>query len=385
MAKKDSTPKVTSQADIRKKFQSFIKGNKSQNEYEMFNEAKLPDVDTWISTGCYALNRIMSGSYRKAIAHSRITGFMGMPGVGKSYICGNIMREAQKLGYGVILYETETAIDTEFYARLGVDVESILYQSAMTINQWKTDIVNLLTKLHEEDPEQKWLVVTDSLANLLTEKEIADTEEGGTAQDMGLRAKQYSAASRILQKTIANCNAAMVLTNHSYEKPGANPNVPPVEVPKGGNGFIYMCSTLVGIKKYAIKEDAKTLEDNKSFKEKVANRIVFETVKNRFVPEGMKAEALLHFKHGLQPYHGLLEDALKFGFFEKSARGFFVKHLDKNVFAKDLYTAEVWEPIFDELQKKVEAAMAYSSYGEDGTAIIPDESEENGTPKGKDE
>lgn len=376
MAKKEITPKVTSQSDIRRMFQGFIKNNKSQNEYEMFNEAKLPEVNIWTSSGCYALNRIMSGSYKKAIAHSRITGFMGMPGVGKSYICGNIMREAQKIGYGIILYETETAIDTNFYARLGVDVESIMYQSAMTINQWKTDIVNLLTKLHEEYPEQKWLVVTDSLANLLTEKEIADTEEGATAQDMGLRAKQYSAASRILQKTVANCNAAMVLTNHSYEKPGANPNIPPVEVPKGGNGFIYMCSTLVSIKKYAIKEEVKTLEDNKTFKEKVANRIVFETIKNRFVPEGMKAEALLHFKSGLQPYHGLLEDALRFGFIEKSARGFFVKHLDKNVFAKDLYTAAVWEPIFDELQKKVEAAMAYSSYGEDGNAILPDIAED---------
>ncbi len=384
MAKKESTPKVTSQADIRKKFQSFIKNNKSQNEYEMFSEAKLPDVTTWTSTGCYALNRIMSGSYRRAIAHSRITGFMGMPGVGKSYICGNIMREAQKLGYGVILYETETAVDPPFYSRLGVDVESIMYQSAITINQWKTDIVNLLTKLHEEDPDQKWLVVTDSLANLLTEKEITDTEEGGTAQDMGLRAKQYSAASRILQKTIANCNAAMVITNHCYEVRSPNPNMPPKEVPKGGNGFIYMCSTLVGIKKYDIKEDAKKLEDNKSFKAKVANRIVFETIKNRFVPEGMKAEALLHFKHGLQPYHGLLEDALKFGFFEKSARGFFVKHLDKIVAAKDLYTAAVWEPIFDELEKKVEAAMAYSSYGEDGNAILPDESEGIETPEGED-
>jgi RecA/RadA recombinase len=382
MAKKESTPKVTSQADIRKKFQSFIKNNKSQNEYEMFNEAKLPDVTTWTSSGCYALNRIMSGSYRRAVAHSRITGFMGMPGVGKSYICGNIMREAQKIGYGVILYETETAVDTEFYARLGVDVESIMYQSAITINQWKTDIVNLLTNLHEEHPDQKWLVVTDSLANLLTEKEITDTEEGDTAQDMGLRAKQYSAASRILQKTVANCNAAMVLTNHCYEVRSQNPKIPPKEVPKGGNGFIYMCSTLVGIKKYEVKEDAKKLEDNKSFKEKVANRIVFETIKNRFVPEGMKAEALLHFKHGLQPYHGLLEDALRFGFFEKAATGFFVKHLDKKVSTANLYTAEVWEPIFDELQKKVEETMAYSTYGEDGNAIIPDLSE---APEGKSE
>ena len=372
MAKKQTNQKGNTQEEIRKKFQDFIKNNKSKNEYELFSEAKLPDVDTYISTGCYALNRIMTGSYHKGIAHSRITGFMGMPGVGKSYICGNIMREAQQMGYGVILYETETAVNVDFYKRLGVNTDSIIYQSAMTINQWKTDVVNTLTQLHESDPEQKWLVVTDSLANLLTEKEIADTEEGGTAQDMGLRAKQYSAASRILQKTIANTNSAMVLTNHCYEKPGANPNIPPVEVPKGGNGFIYMCTTLVGIKKYAIKEEGHTLEDNKAFKEKVANRLVFETLKNRIVPEGMKAEALLHFKFGLQPYHGLLEDALRFGFIEKASRGFFVKHLDKTIFAKDLYTKEIWDPIFTELEKKVQEALSYSSYGEDGHAMIPD-------------
>jgi hypothetical protein len=184
---------------------------------------------------------------------------------------------------------------------------------------------------------------------------------------MGLRAKQYSAASRILQKIIANNNAAMLITNHSYEKPGANPNVPPIEIPKGGNGFIYMVSYMLGIKKYAVKEEQKSVLDNSNEKIKVGNRMVFTTMKNRFVPEGMTAEAFINFKEGLLPYQGLLEDAVQYGFIEKAGVRWSIKHNGKSVFTKDLYTPEVWEPILPELDKKVSEDIQYASYGQEIT------------------
>ena len=357
--------------DVRSLFKTYASNSKN-SKLEMFDEAQLPNVDSFISTGCYALNRILSGSYYKGIAHGRLTGLVGLPGVGKTYVCKNVIREAQKEGYGVIIYDTENAYSKDDLERSGIDASQVAYPSVTTINEWKTDISNMLPALHAENPDQKWLVVTDSLANLLTEKEIADTEEGGTAQDMGLRAKQYSAASRILQKVIANNNAAMLITNHSYEKPGANPNVPPVEIPKGGNGFIYMVSYMVGIKKYAVKDEQKNVVDNSTEKIKVGNRMVFTTMKNRFVPEGMSAEAFINFKEGLLPYHGLLEDAVRHGFIEKAGNRWNVKHSGKSVWTKDLYTAEVWDAIIPELDKSVSDELQYSSYGEEAIKDMGD-------------
>lgn len=367
MAKSKKETKI----DVRSLFKTYASSAKN-SRLEMFDEAQLPNVDSFISTGCYALNRILSGSYYKGIAHGRLTGIVGLPGVGKTYVCKNVIREAQKDGYGVIIYDTENAYTKDDLERSGIDPSQVAYPAVNTINDWKTDIANMLPALHAENPDQKWLVVTDSLANLLTEKEIADTAEGDTAQDMGLRAKQYSAASRILQKVIAQNNAAMLITNHSYEKPGANPKIPPIEVPKGGNGFIYMVSYMVGIKKYAIKDEQKNEIDNSTEKVKVGNRMVFTTMKNRFVPEGMTAEAFINFREGLLPYHGLLEDAVRHGFIEKAGNRWNIKHSGKSVWTKDLYTPDVWDAIIPELDKKVSDELRYSSYGEEAIKSMGD-------------
>jgi RecA/RadA recombinase len=367
MAKSKKETKI----DVRSLFKTYA-SNAKNSRLEMFDEAQLPNVDSFISTGCYALNRILSGSYYKGIAHGRLTGVVGLPGVGKTYVCKNVIREAQKDGYGVIVYDTENAYAKDDLERSGIDPSQVAYPAVNTINDWKTDIANMLPALHAENPDQKWLVVTDSLANLLTEKEIADTAEGDTAQDMGLRAKQYSAASRILQKVIAQNNAAMLITNHSYEKPAQNPKIPPIEIPKGGNGFIYMVSYMVGIKKYAIKDEQKNEVDNSTEKIKVGNRMVFTTMKNRFVPEGMSAEAFINFREGLLPYHGLLEDAVRHGFIEKAGNRWNIKHSGKSVWTKDLYTPDVWDAIIPELDKKVSDELRYSSYGEEAIKSMGD-------------
>lgn len=333
-----------------------------QIKLSIFDDVASANITSYISTGCYSLNKIISGSYFKGIPHGRITAFVGLPGVGKSYICKSIIREAQKDGYAVIIYDTEGAYNTEDLKRFGIDTSTLIFpEDVLTISQWKNNIVNTLDFFHKKCPEQKWLVVTDSIANLVTEKEIEEAKDGGTSQDMGLRAKQFSAASRLIQKSITNCNATMVLTNHTYEKPGANPNVPPTEVPKGGNGFIYMVSCLIGIKKYALKEDVKNVVDNSTEKKKVGNRLVFTTFKNRFVPEGMVAEAYLDFEKGLQPYQGLLADAIEYGFIEKAGNRWNIKHLGKSVWTKDLYTDEVWQPILKDLDEKVSKDVQYSA------------------------
>jgi len=369
---KSKKSETESKTDFRSIFKTYASNNKN-SKIEMMDEADLPNVDSFISTGCYSLNKILSGSYFKGIAHGRLTGIVGLPGVGKTYVCKNVIREAQKVGYGVIVYDTENAYSVPDLLSAGIDVNQVGVVKINTINEWKTDIQNMLTKLHADHPDKKWLVVTDSLANLLTEKEIADTEEGGTAQDMGLRAKQYCAASRILQKTIANCNAAMLITNHSYEKPAQNPKIPPTEIPKGGNGFIYMVSYMLGIKKYSVKNEQKSAVDNSTSKIKVGNRMVFTTMKNRFVPEGMTSEAFINFKEGLLPYQGLLEDAVKYGFIEASGSRWNIKHLDKLVWAKDLYTDEIWQPILPELDKKISEELQYSVYGSaTGNSAIPE-------------
>ena len=58
---------------------------------------------TFIDTGIYIFNALLSKSIKSGgVSKNRITIFAGDPGTGKSYICYNLARNAQKLGYSVI-------------------------------------------------------------------------------------------------------------------------------------------------------------------------------------------------------------------------------------------------------------------------------------------
>jgi RecA/RadA recombinase len=172
------------------------------------------------------------------------------------------------------------------------------------------------------------------------------------------------AASRVLTNAVAYNNAAMLITNHTYDQPGANPNCPPVEVFSGGEGFNYVCSTILVLKKSVKKEEVKQASGET---EKVATHFVIKatTTKNRLVPEGSYAEILVSFKNGLHKWYGLLNDALTHGFFEKSSTRVLVKHLDnKSFFETQLYksdNAHIWETIVKELDIKIQEAIAFSS------------------------
>ena len=75
----------------------------------------------WISSGNLAINYIISNDITKGFPVSRMTFLSGPRSSGKTFIVGNVMREAQKKGYHVILMETENSVDREFLERLGVD------------------------------------------------------------------------------------------------------------------------------------------------------------------------------------------------------------------------------------------------------------------------
>ena len=100
--------------------------------------------------------------------------------------------------------------------------------------------------------------------------------------------------------------------------------------------------------------------------EKIPTHFIIKatTTKNRIVPEGTYREILVHFKFGLHKWYGLLDDALNFGFFEKSSRGMIVKHLNKNFFEKQIYLAaneEIWSPIIKEMDEQAKSKYAFSN------------------------
>ena len=334
-----------------------------KSKFEIFADSTLTQITSYIPSGSYSLNRLISGSYFKGFPHGRITGLGGKKGVGKSYICGNAIREAQKLDYLCVVFESESSLDRNFLLRLGVNIDELIFKSVTTINEWKSSVINMLETIHAADPDQKVLIILDSAGNLATEKEMEDARENNPAMDRGLRSKQFKMASRVLTNAVAYNNAAMILTNHIYEKQAQNPNVPPEEVFGGGEGLQYVCSTIIMLRKLIKKEEKKNVATG--LNEKVPSTFIIKanTIKNRLVPEGSKAEILVSFKNGLHKWFGLLEDALTHGYMVKDGT-IYVKHLDKKFALEKLYhpnNENCWSEIIHEMDEKVQKANAFNS------------------------
>jgi RecA/RadA recombinase len=63
----------------------------------------------FVSTGSYALNKIISGDYQKGIPIGMITQFHGEASTAKTVFATHILKEAQEKGYYAMLVDSENA------------------------------------------------------------------------------------------------------------------------------------------------------------------------------------------------------------------------------------------------------------------------------------
>jgi len=77
------------------------------------DKSTLSTVNEWIDTGSMPLNAIISGSLYGGIPKNRLTMICGESMTGKTYIVMRTLANAQKLGYTVVIFDTENAIDKE--------------------------------------------------------------------------------------------------------------------------------------------------------------------------------------------------------------------------------------------------------------------------------
>lgn len=354
--------KKTSNESLAKK---FLKNTKIK-DFEMaatLDQSKLSNIDEWVSTGSFALNRIIGGSYKRGLPRGRIVALAGSSGVGKSFIAGNCIREAQKAGFTCVVFDSENAIDKDFLERIGVDVSDVIHVPVITINEVKIKATQMMREFTEMDPNAKLFFVIDSIGALLTENEFnKQIEERSTAMDMGLRAKQLRVLAKILTAEIARTKSIMVVTNHTYEQAAANPQAAPTIKMGGGEGFIYATSAILYLRKSIEKEEGKNLSTGRTEKQVKGVILKAHTEKTRFVPQGAKGEVYVSFERGVNKWYGMLGDAIEFGIIKIETQGWYTLPDGRKIRKKDLYKSDVWKPIFDQLNEKVEDKYKFISY-----------------------
>ena len=182
------------------------------------------DPKDWISTGCYALNYLISGDFYKGVPLGRVTMFAGMSGSGKSLIAsGNLASNAQKAGCFVVMMDSENALDTDWLQALGVDTseEKLLKIGVSMIDDVAKTLSEFLKGYREENEESdyedcpKVVIIIDSLGMLLSPTDVKQFEAGDLKGDFGRKPKALTALIRNTVNSIAPYPIGLIVTNHT--------------------------------------------------------------------------------------------------------------------------------------------------------------------------
>lgn len=263
------------------------------------------DPDTWISTGNYALNYLVSGDFNKGIPLGKVTVFAGESGAGKSFICsGNLIRNAQEQGIYCILIDTENALDEAWLHALGVKTgEEHLLKLNMAMIDDVAKMISEFVKEYKSIPETdrpKVLFVLDSLGMLLTPTDVNQFDAGDLKGDMGRKPKALTALVRNCVNQFGDLNIGLVATNHTY---ASQDMFDPDDKISGGQGFIYASSIVVAMRKLKLKED----EDGNKITEVKGIRAACKIMKTRYAKPFESVQIKIPYESGMSPTSGLVD------------------------------------------------------------------------------
>ena len=168
----------------------------------------------------------------------RIVEIYGPESSGKTTLSLHAIAEAQKLGGTAAFIDVEHALDPNYAAALGIDLDNLLISQPDTGEQ-ALEIAEMLTRSNAVD-----VIVVDSVAALVTKAEL-EGDMGDT--HVGLQARLMSQALRKLTAAISRSKAVMIFINQLREKIGVMFGSP--ETTSGGRALKFYASIRIDIRK----------------------------------------------------------------------------------------------------------------------------------------
>jgi len=267
------------------------------------------DPDTWISTGNYTLNKLISDDFHKGVPLGKVTVLAGESGAGKSFIAaGNIVKNAQDQGIFVILIDSENALDEKWLHALDVDTDpekllklnmSMIDDVAKTVSDFMRDYKAEYADA-EAESRPKVLFVVDSLGMLLTPTDVDQFNKGDMKGDMGRKPKALTALVRNTVNMFGEYNVGMVCTNHTY---ASQDMFDPDDKISGGQGFIYASSIVIAMRKLKLKVDA----DGNKTSEVHGIRAACKVMKTRYSKPFESVQVEIPYETGMSPHSGLVD------------------------------------------------------------------------------
>ena len=315
--------------------------------------ADITEDETYIDSGSYIFNALVSGSVHGGVSGNKITAIAGESSTGKTFFSLAVVQNFLNCHPdGICLYfDTESAVTRSLLESRGVDVNRTVVVNVVTIEQFRQKALQAVDKYMKlpEDKRQPMMFVLDSLGMLSTEKEISDALIDKQVRDM-TKSQLVKGAFRMLTLKLGQANVPLIVTNHTYDVIGSY--VPTKEM-GGGSGLKYAASTIIYLSKKKEKDGTEV----------VGNLIKAKTAKSRLSKENQEATVRLYYdERGLDRYYGLLELGEVGGLWKNVAGRYEID--GKKVYAKAIYADP--EKYFTEevLQQLDEVARKQFSYGE---------------------
>ena len=308
------------------------------------------DTSSFVDTGSYIFNAVVSGSLFGGIPSNKVTALAGESSTGKTFFALSVVRNflANNSNGGVIYFESESAISKDMIESRGIDSKRMVIFPVATIEDFRTQAVRILDKYMKEPKEERepMMFVLDSLGMLSTSKEMEDISNDKQVRDM-TKSQLIKGAFRVLTLKLGQAQVPMIVTNHTYDVIGSY--VPQKEM-GGGAGLKYAASTIIYLTKSKEKEGTDL----------VGNIIKCEAKKSRLTKEGSKVATRLYFdERGLDKYYGLLELGEQYNIFTRVGNR--LKFGETSVYPKSVL-ANPEKYFTDEVMAQLEEA-ARTEYG----------------------
>ncbi|KRO78385.1 recombinase RecA [Methylophilaceae bacterium] len=304
-----------------------------------------------VSTGSLGLDIALGIG---GLPRGRVIEIYGPESSGKTSLSLSTIAQLQKTGGTAAFIDAEHALDIQYAAKLGVNIEELLVSQPDTGEQ-ALEIADMLVRSGSVD-----IVVIDSVAALTPRAEI----EGDMGDShMGLQARLMSQALRKLTSNIKKTNTMVIFINQLRMKIGVMFGNP--ETTTGGNALKFYASVRLDIRRIgAIKKGDEVIGAETRVK----------VVKNKVAPPFRKAEFDVLYGEGISLEGEIIDHGVLLDIVEKSGSWYSYKGEkigqgkdNARIFLKDN------PKISNEIEQLVRANSSITA--EIKAAVIPDEDE----------
>tara|TARA_B100000035_G_scaffold312642_1_gene324562 strand:- start:4979 stop:6025 length:1047 start_codon:yes stop_codon:yes gene_type:complete len=248
-----------------------------------------------VSTGSLGLDIALGIG---GLPKGRVIEIYGPESSGKTSLSLSTVAQLQKMGGTAAFIDAEHALDIQYAAKLGVNIEDLLVSQPDTGEQ-ALEIADMLVRSGSVD-----IVVIDSVAALTPRAEI----EGDMGDShMGLQARLMSQALRKLTSNIKKTNTMVIFINQLRMKIGVMFGNP--ETTTGGNALKFYASVRLDIRRIgAIKKGDEVIGAETRVK----------VIKNKVAPPFRMTEFDVLYGEGISLEGEIIDQGVKLDLVEKS-------------------------------------------------------------------